>query len=375
VRVRRKNNLQLNANVNANGDIGMPEHASANTAEHLSPENSSLQSDTIELDFSFPQISSAGTPSLRSQPGTLGPAFEDAVLNWPATDLNEREPQDHSLENDYTFNDSQVNDIFGRLPPPGSSITSQQPLSPMSQGQPRRDSITSFSQPTNDYQNSGIDFDLELGPTRTPPSLSRGRHFQAQSPFSPSVPSRRHTESGSNSQCVIVCSQIILSLEKYLVDELKVFDLILGIVKQVIEKLNPLVSAQLRPRNAKCLALFGTIIYQVIELLEAGCTNFLAEELGDTLSPSRSDSLGGNLNALGFGGFGSGDQKRLRSQLVLEELQPIVDIARKVLMLSSVRGKAYDGSVASEVDAVGCQRNIERRLKHLVEKVRRCGGL
>lgn len=232
--------------------------------------------------------------------------------------------------------------------------------------------MASFSRADSDYQVASLDSDLSEN--RPSSSLSGSRHFQSQASFPTLTQSRRNTENGNNSECVITCSQIILHLEKYLVDELKVLDLILGIVKRVIEKLNPLVGGQLGPRNTKCLALFSTILYQLVELLEAGCATFLAEQLEDKLSHSRSDPLGGSLNDLGFSAS-SGDHRRFRAQVVLEELQPIAEVTRKVIVLSNPGSNGYDSRNAAGQERVGCHRDLERRLMVLMERVKRRGGL
>ena len=172
------------------------------------------------------------------------------------------------------------------------------------------------------------------------------------------------TYSGRNSQCVIACSQIIFSLEKYQVDKLKVLDLILGIVKRVTERLDPLVNGQSGCPNTKCLALFNIIVYQLVEILEAGCADFLA---GTSNAQRRlsSDLLEAGFHELDFSGLGIGnkDQERFRSQIILEVLRPVIKIMQKVLFISTNAGLDRDS-----------YQDIESRLKSLEEKVKKRAG-
>jgi hypothetical protein len=355
VRAKKKHEIR--------GSTGMTDHASedhANEPEHLSPNASKAPNDTIELDFSFPDIPispAAGPGSI-----TLG-SFNDTVLSWP-TELIE---QGQNLDNDYVFEDGPMSDIFGQLSPNELELPEQR--------QQRHRHPRQQMSPISDYHLSSLDFDLSEN--RPPSSLSRGRHSQPQTPFPMDRQSRHHTEKGTNSQCVIVCSQMIVSLEKYLIDELKVLDLILGIVKNAIGRLAPLVNGQIGPRNSKCLALFSTILYQVIELLEAGCANFLAEGVDDRLPNSPSDLLSGSLHDLGFGAFSttSGDQRRFHSQIVLEELRPLTEIMRKVIMLSNAGFNGCDPRGGTGQVRIRSHRDLEDRLKLLIEKLRRAGGL
>jgi len=101
---------------------------------------------------------------------------------------------------------------------------------------------------------------------------------------------------------VIACTKLILSLEKYLVDELRVLDLILGIIKKVMEQLNPLVvKLQFINQDKLCLSLLRIIINQIVELLEAGCTSYFAEPKVNDVGQAHTDLMGSNLPTLGFG--------------------------------------------------------------------------
>ena len=382
VRAKKKNDST------ARGTAEMTAHTRAMGS--LSPNTSNTANDTIEVNFFSPRLSQSQSRSPRRDPVTLD-AYDDVVLDWSA-DLNQT--QDLTVNNDFNFDDTHENDLFQPLSPtcpdpqqqqqqqqqqqteplpsqsqpqsqPQTQSQPQQQLSPISSGSNR-----TYSRPAmTEYPVLTLDFDLS--DVRRP--ISRSRNFEPHPYPINGAQTPHNLDLKINSQCVITCSQIILSLEKYLLDQLKVLDLILGIVKQVVEKLNPLIGGQLGPCNMKCIALFSTILYQVVELLEAGCTSFLSEAIDNNLAPYSSNPLGGGLHSFGFVGFGtnSGDQRRYRSKIVLEELQPIMDTMRKVALLTS-SGKGYDDRGGGQ-ERIGWCHETESRLQLLIEKIRRQG--
>ena len=169
---------------------------------------------------------------------------------------------------------------------------------------------------------------------------------------------------------------MITSLENYIADQLKALDLILGIVKRAVDTLNPLVGQQLGPRNLKCLALFGVMMYQIIELVEAGCAKFLEDQPEDFSMPDLSPANG--LGRLGVGGAGLGfgafhfnheEQKMWRSQIVLKELLQISELLRKIMALANTGPRGQE-TVSSASEREGCYHDLEGRLKVVIEKVR-----
>lgn len=337
-----------------------------NTTESTSPSASDAPNETIEVNFSFPDIPS---PSALTRGSVVLEPFDDA--NW-SPDFNDG--QAHALNDDYTFNGGPRDSIFDPLSShelelrPDQQSPRQQQISSIGQRQRNSPYSASFSRAGSEFDVAGLDFDL--GEYQSPVPPSRSREYQPQLPFPIDTQPRHLTQSGSGSQCVMACSQIIISLEKYLVAELKVLDLVLGIVKRVIEILGPLVE-HLGSSNVKCLALFGTIMYQILELVEAGCTNFLTEGLVDKMA----DPLGDNLHDFGFGTFNTGNQKRFSCQIVLEELQPIAEIIRKVVTLSKAKMSGQNSQNGTGEKHTGCHEDMQDRLKILMEKVKRGGGL
>jgi hypothetical protein len=304
---------------------------------------------TIELEYPF-----SSTPGSQAHgTGNTG-IFDDALLGWPTT-LN------GGLDDTYGFDERYAADILGALQDtqPGPSHQHQQ-LTPVSQGYPQVTSLP-FSHTTSSLNASGIKPGYHEG-SLSPSSHTHNTQFSLQNSATTTPPHTMAIDSGRNSQCVIACSQIISSLEKYQVDKLKVLDLILGIVKRVTERLDPLVNGQFECPNTKCLTLFSIIMYQLVEILEAGCADFLADT-SDAQRPLSSEVLEAGFHELDFGGFGMGykDQERFRSQVILEALRPVFRTMQKVLFISTKAG----------LDRDSCYQDKESRLKTLMEKVKK----
>jgi hypothetical protein len=308
--------------------------------------------ETIELEYPF-----ASTPG--SQPSGTENAglFDDALLGW-STVLN------GGLDEPYGFDERYAADILGALQDTPPELSQQQQLSPISQGYPQVTSLP-FSHTTNSLNATGIEPGYHER-SLSPPSRTHHRQYPIQHPATTTPPPQMMTtDSGRSSQCIIACSQIIVRLEKYQIDKLKVLDLILGIVKRVTERLDPLVHGQFECPNTKCLALFSIILYQIVEILEAGCADFLAET-PDTQIPLSSELMEAGFHELDFSGLGMGykDQEHFRSQIILEVLRPVIKIMQKVLFISTKAG----------IDRDSCYQDREGRLKSLVEKVKKRRG-
>lgn len=344
-------------------DSVLGEIAYARPPSRFSPPSSEDLStgESIELDYPF-----ASTPGSQP-PGTENTGFfNDALLGW-STVLN------GGLDDNYGFDERYAADILGTLqdtqPELSQQQQPQQQLSSISQGYPQvTTSLPSFPHTTNSLKASGIESGYHERSLSPPSRAHNSRQFPLQTPATITPPQTTTPDSGRNSQCVIACSQIISNLEKYQVDKLKVLDLILGIVKRVTERLDPLVNGQLEFPNTKCLTLFNVILCQLVEILETGCADFLADTADTPGSLSSSEILEAGFHELDFGGLGMGykDQKRFRSQVILEVLRPVIKIMQKVYFISTKAGLERDSSYQDR----------ESRLKTLVEKIkkRREGG-
>jgi hypothetical protein len=336
------------------GDSVMGETANTRPPP-LSPRTSST-GETIDLEYPFSSTPASQGPGIENTG-----LFDDSLLGW-STVLN------GGLGDTYGFDERHAEDIFGALQDTQPELSQQQQLSPISQGYPRVTSHPSFTHTTSSLNAPGVEPGYHER-SLSPASRTHNRQFSLQdsaTTTTPPPPQMMPTDSGRSSQCVIACSQIIFSLEKYQVDKLKVLDLILGIAKRVTERLDPLVNGQFGCPNTKCLALFKIIMYQLVEILEAGCADFLADT-SDAQKPLSSELLEAGFHELDFGGLGIGykDQERFRSQIILEVLRPVIKIMQKILFISTNAG----------LERGSCHQEIENRLKTLAEKVnKRRGG-
>lgn len=201
-------------------------------------------------------------------------------------------------------------------------------------------------------------------PTPVPPSP-----VSQTSSAPPSIPSPR-----LDSQSVLACTQIISNLENYILADLKPLDLILGIIKQTVGSLTDLVHLQQATHNFRCISLFSVVMYQIIELFEAGCGPFLHEGREDD---SRRLPAPTNLaipqcsigSGLGFGAFEvqAEEQRSWRAHIVVKELRQCVELLRKVVALA--RSKAVE-MAPSLVDSVpGCYQNVDHRLHGLIARM------
>jgi len=353
VRAKRKQNTQGHA---------ISRDAVDTTATQSAEPRTAMGNDTIELNFGSFSDGATTDPARPRSP--VPESFDDVVLNWP-TDLIE-------LGNQTTFDDigifSNSNDLFAGLSQNGHP----EQMPPMTPDESTSSSGGTFSQRSHDFHASSPGFDA--GDPRPQLPLNNQRPFSPPASASSSANTGRSRNSRTDSQCVLACSHMILSLEKYLADELKVLDLILGIVKRVVDALGPFVEIQVDSRNTKCLSLFSIIMCQIIELVEMGCDKFLAEEREDDLAQSHLDPLGGGL---GFGAFGNSaeSQRRWRSQTILQELHPIAKLLQKIATLSPADPSTDGGRANLNLDVAGSHRKLQASLEFITDRVKRGVGL
>lgn len=335
-------------------DPGMGEIANARKPR-FSPGSSEDPStgESIEPDYTFPR-SPGSQLSVTENTGVV----DDAFLDW-STMLNV------GLENNYGFDERCTAGILGMQQDTESGLPQEQ-LSRINQGYPQASSLPSFPRTTNGLNTPRFESGYHETPLSPSSSTHNSRQFPFPTPATAIPPQTTALDNGRNSQCVIACSQIISSLEKYQLDNLKVLDLILGIVKRVTERLDSLVDGQFEFPNSKCLNLFNIILYQLVEILEVGCADFLTATANTPGSLSSSEILEAGFHDFDFGGLGIGykDQERLRSQVILEVLRPVINIMQKVFFISTKAG----------LDRDSCYQAREGRLKSLVEKLKKRSG-
>ncbi|KAF2179232.1 hypothetical protein K469DRAFT_716502 [Zopfia rhizophila CBS 207.26] len=207
-------------------------------------------------------------------------------------------------------------------------------------------------------------------PPLNPPISAPMRHI-AENTLPPHIALQAETKQRKemDNQCVVECCQIISDLESYILAELKAFKLALGIVRRAIEKLMELISFQQSSRNLRCMMLFNTIMYQILELLElCHATLSIDSQLGSGLT-STSRTHGLLMPSLGFGDFciDVEEQSAWRAQMILKEVHQGSEALRKIKTLASVGPDASGTAKARE----HCLADLEIRLKDLAVRIAR----
>lgn len=168
-----------------------------------------------------------------------------------------------------------------------------------------------------------------------------------------------------DSQCCIECCQMFMDLENYIVSQLKAFKLLLGIIRKALERLAHLVRVQQESRDLRCIMLLGTIMYQILELLEVSLESVKAE--GDK---QRARRLAGASTGLGFGDYAIDEEEQtaLRVQTTLKETHQAAEVLRKIKVLAGM-GPENDQSAGSDSTQGQarqcCYDDLEVRLENL----------
>lgn len=167
-----------------------------------------------------------------------------------------------------------------------------------------------------------------------------------------------------DSQCCLECCQIISDLENYIMADLKVFKIIIGIVKNATSKLIQLMRLQQGSRNLRCLMLFTTLMYQILELLEV----YLCAVAADKDKP-RSRILHEG-TGFGFEGFSidAEEQSAFRTQTLLKEVRQATEALGSLKTLATVgpSSETQCGLESAQGKARGdCQVDLEHRFKDL----------
>jgi hypothetical protein len=184
-----------------------------------------------------------------------------------------------------------------------------------------------------------------------------------------------------DSKCILVCSQIITTLENYLLSELNVLDLILTTVRAVAAEMTSLIQHVQESRGERCIYLFLTIMHQIIELLESGSRAMLSEG-SDSLPPtsplsdpfSSSVSLSVTMNphmpSLGFSAFSlsAEEQRGFRTRVLIREYQNIGELLVKIVALARLGPRGAPMDQESVDQRSKCVTGLEMRLRDMKEK-------
>lgn len=166
-----------------------------------------------------------------------------------------------------------------------------------------------------------------------------------------------------NSHCVLSCVRVIGTLENYLLGELKNLDLIMEIISRAGAEVSNLVKLQQEARCDRCVLLFNTVVFQLIELLDAGAR---------ALSDVQKDFPGASLYPAGFG-FGSlshgpEDQRLWRSRVMRGACHRVGDLISGVIGLVRLGPRGESLAPEAVEQRVKCLVAMERKLKCIYDR-------
>jgi hypothetical protein len=308
---------------------------------------------------------------------TVGGDSAGGTLNSPPP--NPSSPVNNDIPSNHTSLPMQViSDIFDgefELGPPISSSTPSHQGAGADQLMQLTDS--DFVDETFDFDFDSIDYSAITNSTAettqiTPPR-SKPQHVESQ----PSQQASNHDmgllESNLDSQSVLACCHIINNLEGYVEAKVRVLDLTLTVVKKAVEDLTRVSNMQQHWKSPRTHTMFATIMYQIVELLEYGCADFLAQAAPTGNMTGKFDSVGSALAGFGFGSIqiDPKEQRAWRAKVVIREIQHVNEIHQWMIRLAR-RGPLSQATRSWPPDADPLwHRNAEQRLAALCGELRK----
>ncbi|KAI0508618.1 hypothetical protein F5B22DRAFT_395740 [Xylaria bambusicola] len=169
----------------------------------------------------------------------------------------------------------------------------------------------------------------------------------------------------TDSQCLLECCHMLSDLENVIVDEVKGSKIILGMVKQALDRMAHFIELQQDSRNLRCRMLFDTLMYQVVELLET-C---LSSATTDKERLGRGFSAMGSFSGLGYGDYTMDAEEQLafRTQAILKEVRHATQILEGLKRLASPR--PADGCNLSQTFSLhDCHRDLHLRFDDMTTR-------
>lgn len=259
---------------------------------------------------------------------------------------------------------------------------------PVSIGTPRhqiQNSDRSTPLTDSEFLSANLDFDfdsinysaasttnttVEIAQTASPrrqqqqntPPLSLQSQNAPQNPLEPNL----------DSQGILACCQIISNLEGYVDARVRVLDLTLTVVKKAVEDLTQVFSLKQEWKAARSNMLFTVIMYQIVQLLEHGCFDFLAESSRPGTMAGKFDNVGGALTGFGFGSMqiDPKEQRAWRAKVVLRELQHVNEIHQRIVYLARIGPLGQTGPDWPSDDPP-CHTDLKQRLATICEQFRK----
>ena len=181
-------------------------------------------------------------------------------------------------------------------------------------------------------------------PPRSVTSESSPRSSNRSSQAPPLTPTRSQlplAHQALDGRCIKESTQIICYLENYLMANVKVFSITLESIMRAVDHLNRLIMLQQASKNPRCLAIFGVVLLQLIELLERGCAHFF-EQAPSATSPDSKEIPSGSAPSGGLLNFGYGayeeEQRAMDARLIVRGIQRSSEVLQKIKKLSSLTG-------------------------------------
>ncbi|KAF2014415.1 hypothetical protein BU24DRAFT_213944 [Aaosphaeria arxii CBS 175.79] len=184
---------------------------------------------------------------------------------------------------------------------------------------------------------------------------------------------RQQALAARNSKCVLALANMVITLENYLVSNLKVLDLIIASVRTVAEEMRRILQYQRESRDDRCMFLSTTIMYQVIELLEIGANAVFEKGLAEQGHAGPAEDFEDFTPKLGFGAlstFNAEEQRSMKIHVLRKECQNMEEVLAQLLALAKVgpNAGAPPLSEAEMEDKTKCFTGLQIRLKNLICK-------
>lgn len=175
-----------------------------------------------------------------------------------------------------------------------------------------------------------------------------------------------------DSRCILTLANIIITLENYLLSELRVLDLIISTVRSVTNEVRSIAQYQQETRSERCMFLFITIMYQVVTLLEVGSNTILdaEDERGGHggLSAGPADmSSGFRLGA--FSTFNAEEQRSWKFHVIRKECSNAEEMLAQLVALAKLGPNGAPTTPAQREERAQCFTGLQQRLKVLSSKV------
>lgn len=175
-----------------------------------------------------------------------------------------------------------------------------------------------------------------------------------------------------DSKCILALANMVITLENYIMSNLKVLDLVISSVRSVAEEMRKILQYQRESRNDCCIFLSTTIMYQVIALLEAGANDILEKEGAGQGQIGTGDEILDFTPKIGLGAlstFNVEEQRAMRVNVLRRECQNMEEVLSQLIALAKIGPDAAVPLTPAEMeDKTKCFTGLQNRLKELISR-------